>query len=108
MEKVKEYLEKIIRKSKDPQAYYNYVIEHRKSTKKPYHSVTIMWTKQGVAPTQMTFESQKELVDALKRYYRTRKDDDLKIKFHLNQIEASKNVIKYHEKLLNVYKSEKK
>lgn len=105
MDKINEYIKKIIKKAGDKQAYYTYTIDHRSTLDKPLYSVTIVWTKQGLSPLQLTAYSPKELLDSLKKYYRTQKPEALAIQFHKNQIEASKNVIKWHEKLLAVYEN---
>jgi len=103
MDKIGEYIKKIIKKANDTQAYYTYTIDHRSTLDKPLYSATIVWTKQGLAPTQITAESKKELLDLLKKYYRTKNQNSLQIQFHRNQIEASKSVIKYHENLIKAY-----
>lgn len=105
MDKIGEYLKKIVKKANDTQAYYTYTIDHRSTLKKPLYNATIVWTKQGLAPTQVSADSRQELLDALKKYYRTQKPEALAVQFHKNQIEASKNVIKWHEKLLAVYEN---
>lgn len=105
MDKIGEYLKKIIKKANDTQAYYNYTIDHRKTLEKPLYSITVIWTKQGLAPLQMSADSKKELLDSLKKYHRTQKHDALQIQFHQNQIEASKQVIKYHENMIEAYKN---
>lgn len=103
MDKIEEYLKKIIKKANDTQAYYTYTIDHRSTLEKPLYNITVVWTKQGLAPMQLSANSKKELLDGLKRYYRTQKHDALQIQFHKNQIDASKNVIKYHEKMILAY-----
>lgn len=108
MNKIAEYLKKIIKKANDTQAYYTYTIDHRSTLDKPLYSATIVWTKQGLAPTQVSANSKKELLESLKKTYRSKNENSLKIQFHKNQIEASKNVIKYHEQLLKVYETKKK
>jgi peptidyl-tRNA hydrolase len=103
VDKIGEYLKKIIKKANDTQAYYTYTIDHRSTLDKPLYNITVIWTKQGLAPLQMSANSKKELLESLKKYYRTQKHDALQIQFHKNQIEASKNVIKYHEKMILSY-----
>lgn len=103
MDKIEECIKKIIKKAGDKQAYYTYSIDHRSTLDKPLYITTIVWTKQGLAPMQVSAYSKQELVDTLKKYYRNQKADGLMIQFHRNQIEASKNVIKYHEKMIMAY-----
>lgn len=108
MDKIIEYIEKIIKKANDKQAYYVFSIEHRSTFEKPFYMVTISWTKQGVTPLRIAEYTKAEVLAELKKYYRTTNNDALNIRFHENQIDASKNVIKYHEDMVKSYKFPKK
>lgn len=104
MDKVKEYIKKIIKKSNDTQAYYTYSKEFRSTLDKPIYQATIVWTKNGIAPLQLTCYSTEELVAELKKYYRTYNLDTLKIRYHQNQVMANELSIKYHNKMIEGFK----
>jgi len=57
VDKIEEYLEKIIKKANDIQAYYTYTIDHRKTLDKPLYNITVIWTNQGLAPMQLSANS---------------------------------------------------
>lgn len=103
MDKIKEYLEKIIKKANDTQAYHTYGIEYRSTLDKPLYMINIVWTKQGLTPLRLTAYTKEELLDELKKYYRNTKASTLNIRYHQNQIDASKLVIKHHEQMIAAY-----
>ena len=103
MDKVQEYIKKVIKKSGDDQAYYSYGKEHRSTMDKPVFLVTIVWSKAGLAPLQLTCYSVEELTDELKKYHRTYNMDTLKVRYHQNQIMANELSIKHHKKLVEAY-----
>ncbi len=104
MDKIKEYLKKIVKKANDTQAYYTCGVEHRSTMKKPLYMINIVWTKQGLTPLRLTAYTKEELLEELKKYYRNTKAETLNIRFHQNQIDASKMVIKHHEQMIKAYK----
>lgn len=104
MDKIKEYLKKIVKKANDTQAYYTCGVEHRSTMKKPLYMINIVWTKQGLTPLRLTAYTKEELLEELKKYYRNTKAETLTIKYHQNQIDASKMVIKHHEQMIKAYK----
>jgi hypothetical protein len=112
VDKVEEYLKKIIKKSGDEQAYYSYYKENRSTMEKPLFMANIVWSKAGLSPLQLSCYSVEELTDELKKYYRTYNLDTLNMRYHQNQIMANELSIKYHKKMLEVYakppKKEKK
>lgn len=108
MDKIIEYLEKIIKKANDKGAYYSFGVEHRSTQDQPLYIVTVVWTKAGLTPLRLVENSKKDLVDQLKKYYRTKKKDDLHIRYHENQIKANENVIKHHKEMIDSYKHPKK
>lgn len=107
MDKIKEYLEKIIKKANDKGAYYSYGIEHRSTLDKPLYMINVVWTKAGLVPLRLTAYSKQELVDLLKEYHRKTKANTLHIKYHQNQIDANEASIKYHKNAIEAWKEEK-
>lgn len=103
MDKIEEYIKKIIKKANDTQAYYAYGIEHRSTLDKPLYMINIVWTKQGLTPLRLTAYTKPEIVEELKKYFRNTKASSLNIRYHQNQIEASKAVIKHHEQMIKAY-----
>lgn len=108
MDKIIEYLEKIIKKANDKGAYYSFGVEHRSTQDQPLYIVTVVWTKAGLTPLRLVENSKKDLVDQLKKYHRTKKKNDLNIRYHENQIKANENVIKHHKEMIDSYKYPKK
>lgn len=108
MDKINEYIQKIIKKANDQQAYHVFSVEHRSTFDKPFYMVVISWTKQGLTPLRIAEYTKAEVLAELKKYHRTMNEKMLNIRFHESQIEASKGVIKYHEDMIKSYKFPKK
>lgn len=103
MDKILEYIQKIIKKTGDKQAYYVFSVEHRSTFDKPFYLVTISWTKKDQAVTRFAEYTKAELLAELKKYYRTQKADAQAIRYHKNQIIAAESVIKFHKETLAGY-----
>lgn len=103
MDKIEEYIEKIIKKANDTQAYYAYGIEYRSTLDKPLYMINVVWSKAGLTPLRLTAYTKAEIVEELKKYYRNTKASMLNIRYHENQIEASKAVIKHHQQMIKAY-----
>jgi len=103
MDKITEYLKKIVKKANDPQAYYTCGVEYRSTLDKPLYMINIVWTKQGLTPLRLTSYTKAELLEQLKKYHRDTKASKLNVMYHQNQIDASKLVIKHHEQMLKAY-----
>ena len=108
MDKIEEYIKKIIKKANDGQAYYSYGIEHRSTMDKPLYMINVVWSKAGLTPLRLTAYTKEEIVTELKKYFRNTKASMLNIRYHENQIDASKAVIKHHEQMIVAYKEPKK
>lgn len=108
MDKVKEYIEKLIKKAGDKQAYYTYGKEYRSTMDKPLYFATIVWSINGLAHYQLKESSQKELLEALKKQYRNMKSTSLAIQYYERQIDFNKESIKYHERMIEAIKNPKK
>jgi len=104
VDKITEYLKKIVKKANDTQAYYTCGVEYRSTMDKPLYMINIVWTKQGLTPLRLTAYSKEELLDELKKYHRDTKASKLNVMYHQNQIDASKLVIKHHEEMIKAYK----
>lgn len=105
MDKIEEYIKKIIRKANDTQAYYTFGFEHRSTYEKPIYMINIVWTKQGLVPLRLTAYTKDEIITELKKYFRSTNPNTLLIRYHENQIEASKGVIKHHTQMIDAYKN---
>lgn len=108
MEKIVEYIEKIIKKANDKGAYYSFGVEHRSTQDRPIYIATIVWTKASLSPLRFIESSKKELVDELKKYHRTLNENSLHIRYHENQVKANENVIKHHKEMIASYNKPKK
>lgn len=108
MDKIAEYIEKIIKKANDKGAYYSVGVEHRSTMDNPIYLATIVWTKANITPLKLVEYSKQELVDQLKKYHRTLNENTLNIRYHENQIKANENVIKHHNEMIDAYKNPKK
>lgn len=108
MDKIEEYIKKIIKKANDKQAYYAYGIEYRSTMDKPLYMINIVWSKAGLTPLRLTAYTKTEIIEELKKYHRNTKASMLNIKYHQNQIDASKAVIKHHEQMIVAYTEPKK
>lgn len=108
MDKIFEYIHKILKKSGDKQAYFVYSKEFRSTMDKPIHLIQIVWSKKDIAPTRLAAYNREDLVKELKKYYRSKNADWLAKQYHLNQIDASERVIKYHKDVLKGLEKPKK
>lgn len=109
MDKLFEYIHKILKKSNDKQAYYVYSKEFRSTMDKPFHMVQIVWSKKDLAPLRIAEYTREDVLKELKKYYRKNDKKSLEKRYHQNQIDASERVIKYHKDVLKGFdKPEKK
>lgn len=97
MDKIIEYIDKIIKKAGDKQAYYVFSVEHRSTFDKPFYMVTISWTKKDIPVLRFAEYTKVELLAELKKYYRTQNADSQALQYHRGQIRSSEMVIKYHQ-----------
>jgi len=108
VDKILEYIEKILTKANDKQAYNVFSVEHRSTFDKPFYMVTISWTKKDIPPLRIAEYTKAEVLAELKRYYRTQKQNDLQRRYHEMQIDASERVIKYHKEMIDQLEPKKK
>ncbi len=108
MDKVEEYIKKLIKKANDKGAYYTFGKEIRSTIDKPLFYATIVWTKNQLAAYQLSCYSIEELVDGLKAQYRNMKSNELPIRYHKVQIDANQQSIKYHERMIKDYEKQEK
>ena len=109
MDKIFEYIEKILKKCGDTSAYYVYSKEFRSSMDKPFYMVTISWTKKDLSPLRIAEYKQSDVLKELKTFYRKNDKDTLQKRYHLNQIDAGERVIKYHkDQIKGIEKPKKK
>lgn len=100
MHKIEEYIKKLIKKADDAQAYYTYGKEYRSTIDRPLYFVTIVWSKQGLTNYQLKENSQKELLETLKKQYRNMKSTKLAVMYHEKQMEFNEESIKYHKRMI--------
>lgn len=104
MDKILEYIDKIIKKAGDKQAYHVFSVEHRSTFQKPFYQVVIVWSKKDVPALKFAQYTKVQLLVDLKRYFRTQKENEVSIKYHEAQIEGNKQVMEYHKKAIDGYK----
>lgn len=107
MDKILEYIEKIIKKAGDKQAYHVFSVEHRSTFERPFYVVTIAWSTKDVPVLRFAQYTKVELLADLKKYYRTQNESDIAIKYHQAQIEGNKQVMRYHEDAIKGYQNPK-
>ena len=107
MEKVEEYIKKLIKKANDPHAYYTWGKEYRSNIDRPLYFVTIVWSINGLANYQLKENSQAELLAALKKQYRNMKSTSLAIQYYERQIEFSQESINYSKRMIEAIKKPK-
>lgn len=100
MDKIFEYVNKILKKSGDTQAYYVYSKEFRSTMDRAIHSVQIVWSKKDISPLRIFEYTREDLLKELKSYYRKNDSKSLQKRYHLSQIDANERVIKYHKDVL--------
>lgn len=103
MDKIEEYLKKLIKKAGDKGAYYSFGKEHRSTMNRPLYFLTVVWTKNQLTPYQANAYSIEELLNSLKKQYRDMKSNDLAIRYHEVQIQANEQSIKYHNRMIKDY-----
>jgi len=108
MDKVQEYIKKLVKKAGDQHAYYTYGKEYRSNIDHPLYFVTIVWSINGLTNFQLKERSQKDLTDALKKQYRNMKSTSLAIQYYERQIEFNEESIKYSKRMIKAIKYPKK
>lgn len=103
MENVEKQILKIIKKAKDKGAYFVYGREKRSTMDKPIYYVTIVWTKNQLAPLQANDYSPAELAEQLKKYCKNMKTNEIAVRYHKVQIDANEASIKYHNRMIKDY-----
>lgn len=108
MEKIEEYIKKLVKKANDPHAYYTYGKEYRSNIDRPLYFVTIVWSFNGLTNFQLKENSQQELLDTLKKQYRNMKSTSLAIQYYERQIEFSQEAINFNKRMIESIKNPKK
>ncbi len=108
MEKVEEYIKKLVKKANDPHAYYTYGKEYRSNLDYPLWFVTVVWSINGLTNYQLKEKTQTELLDALKKQYRNMKSTTLAVQYYERQIEFNEESIKYSKRMIEAINNPKK
>lgn len=102
---IEKACKRIVRVSRDGQAYYHYGVEYSSDEKKPTYKAYIGWSKEGVEPLSFSAQTVTKLLEEMDEFTKDTPHSYIAVKWHQANIKQLERLAASHKDMILQYQA---